>query len=650
MATDWNKLKVVDLKSELKRLGLPQNGLKADLVARLEAADSERAASQSASETLEEPEAVNGEVQPVEIPPEPTEAPEATEAVEVPEALEVSHSTPPDEYSNQSQAEAEAEATPAQEVSAPAITETKDLAPSTGDTPLQPTELIQDSQKRKRRSLSPAPSAEEVARKRAKQDNRDAQEDPVVANPVGEKADAVAEPQEEKEDVTRAPSDVEMEDTKDEAPVERERERDNGVTQPILADDANPDLQNGHAVEVVTNKTQATFQEPPEDEPSREQTYTAHPAEIERDVEPSIHPATSALYIKNFMRPLRPQAVKEHLLDLAAPIGAPAEEGTIVDFYLDTIRTHAFVVFNTISSASRVRTALHNRVWPDETNRKALWVDFIPSERFAEWVDMEQTSTGGRGSTNRYEVVYDNDEDGNVIVKLEEFDGAGPTKQAPPAPEPQLERKPSIPTGPSRQFSGIEGAPTGPRGFNSNRGPGMHPTRTGILDQPGQSTHAHPSVKYQPVSDDLVRRRLDAIAAAKTKDTDRDFGKDYKRYYFENGDTLVDRGREIFLGIRPPHRERQREREQRRETGREPAREPGRSRRAGGGGGGGGGGRRRGGMPIFHGVPRGGDRFRPGESGSSGRSRYPDDRSSRRDGYSRYADERLSRRDSYNRY
>ncbi|KAI1470633.1 uncharacterized protein F4812DRAFT_418415 [Daldinia caldariorum] len=639
MATDWNKLKVVDLKSELKRLGLPQNGLKADLVARLEAVDSERAASQSSGETPEETEAVNGEVQPVEIPPEATEAPE------------YSHATPPDESSKQSEvaAEAEAEATaiPGQEVSAPVLTETQELAPSTGDTLLHPTELIQDSQKRKRRSLSPAPSGEEVARKRARQDNRDAQEDPVVATPVGEKADAVAELQEDKEDTTRAPPDVEMEDTKDEAPVERERERDNGVTQPILADDANPDLQNGHAVEVVTNKTQATFQEPPEDEPSREQTYTAHPAEIERDVEPSIHPATSALYIKNFMRPLRPQAVKEHLLDLAASIGAPAEEGTIVDFYLDTIRTHAFVVFNTISSASRVRTALHNRVWPDETNRKALWVDFIPSERFAEWVDMEQTSTGGRGSTHRYEVVYDNDEDGNVIVKLEEFDGAGPTKQAPPAPEPQLERKPSIPTGPSRQFSGIEGAPTGPRGFNSNHGPGMHQTRAGILDQPGQSTHAHPIVRYQPVSDDLVRRRLDAIAAAKTKDTDRDFGKDYKRYYFENGDTLVDRGKEIFLGIRPPHREHQREREQRHETGREPAREPGRSRRAGGGGGGG---RRRGGMPIFHGVPRGGDRFRPGESGSSGRSRYSDDRSSRRDGYGRYADERPSRRDSYNRY
>ncbi|KAI8958682.1 hypothetical protein F5Y11DRAFT_335495 [Daldinia sp. FL1419] len=643
MATDWNKLKVVDLKSALKRLGLPQNGLKADLVARLEAADSERAASQTSDETPEAPEETepaNGEAQSSEVAPEATEAPE-----------EASESSPPDETSElsskqspkQSEPELETEPAPAQEVSVPIVTETQVAqASSASETPLQSTELMQDSQKRKRRSLSPAPSAEEVVRKRARQESRDSQEENVTSPNRGV-VDAVAEPREEqKEDVTQAPPDIDMEDARDEAPIDREE--NNGAVQSILADDANSDGQNGHASEVVINNAQATFEESPEDEHSRER-YTVHHAEIERDVEPSIHPATSALYIKNFMRPLRPQTVKEHLLTLATPMGAPVEDDTIVDFYLDTIRTHAFVLFNTISSASRVRTALHNRVWPDETNRKALWVDFIPSERFAEWVDIEQTSTGGRGSTNRYEVMYDNDEDGNVIVKLEEFDGVGPTTKQPPlAPEPQPERKPSIPTGPSR--SGIEGAPTGPRGFNSNRAPAVHPSRAGRLDQPGLSTEARPRVKYQPVSEDLARRRLDTIAAAKTKDFDRDFGKDYKRYYFENGDTLVDRGPEIFLGIRPPHRERQRERDQRREpgSGREPGGEP--SREPGPGRGRRGGGRRRGGMPIFHGVPRGGDRFRPGDaSGPSGRSRYPDDRGNRRD-YGRYADDRASRRNN----
>src|SRR5258708_5359564 len=39
--TDWNKAKVVDLRAELKKRGLPQTGLKPALVARLTAAENE---------------------------------------------------------------------------------------------------------------------------------------------------------------------------------------------------------------------------------------------------------------------------------------------------------------------------------------------------------------------------------------------------------------------------------------------------------------------------------------------------------------------------------------------------------------------------------------------------------------------------------
>ncbi|KAI1102259.1 hypothetical protein F4804DRAFT_313483 [Jackrogersella minutella] len=616
MPTDWNKLKVVDLKAELKRLGLPLYGLKADLVARLEA--EENVSSPTPEQDTEEAHDVNGELQPHQASSDTLEATEPTYPDKPPQ-----------------QAEGEPDATQAlRDTPAPSITETQVAAApsSSGATPLRTTELLQDSQKRKRRSLSPPPSIHEVARKRARQEDRDSQEID-VADPIVE-VDEATPRKEEKEDVIPAPSDIEMHGVKDDAP----NERDDSIAQVNLTQ-AHSNTQNGHPADIVMSNTHSTYEEPHEDKNSPEQHHTVYTADTERDVAPSIHPATSALYIKNFMRPLREYAVKDHLLDLATPVGAPVEENSIINFYLDNIRTHAFVVFNTISSAARVRTALHNRVWPDETNRKALWVDFMPPERFAEWVDMEQSSSGGRGLTSRYEVIYDTDEDGNVIVKLDEFDSTGPApKQAPLAPEPQPERKMSIPTGPSRPFSGIEGAPTGPRGFQGGRGSMLQSSRMGRLDQPGTSTRAFPNITYQPVSEELAKRRLEVIAAAKTKDSDKEGGKDYKRYYFENGDTLVDRGPEIFLGIRPPHREHGRQRDQRRE--------PARGRR--GGAGGGGGRRRAGGMPLFHGVPRGGDRFRPGDSSASsanGRSRYADDRGNRRDGYSRYRDDRGSRRD-----
>ncbi|KAI1386491.1 uncharacterized protein F4822DRAFT_410281 [Hypoxylon trugodes] len=626
MATEWNKLKVVDLKAELKRLGLPQNGLKAELVARLEAADSERAASEPSEGATDDTQTVNGDSQPEQ----------EQESSTVPEPTEPEPSLP-DEPSKQIESE---DVPAANDAPTPAAVEPQAApAPISSDaTPLQPTEVLQDSQKRKRRSLSPAPSAEEIARKRVKQESSQKQ-DENSTNAVSGEVDETVAPIEKSQESNQAPTDIEMQGVEDEAPIERghEHERDNGVAQSSPARDTHPDDQNGHPAEIVTNNMQPTPEEPVD-----EQMYTAQPTEIERDVEPSIHPATAALYIKNFMRPLRPQTVQQHLLDLATPAGVPIDEDTISDFYLDTIRTHAFVVFNTISSASRVRNALHNRVWPDETNRKALWVDFMPSEHFEGWVEMEQSTSGGRGSSSRFEVVYDHDNDGEVTARLEAFDGVAPTsKPAPVSSEPIPERKPSIPTGPSRPFAGIEGAPTGPRNFQAGRGPPMHPSRMGRVDQGGLPTRTSPVVMYQPVSDNIARRRLDAITAAKSKETGKDFGKEYKRYYFEHGDLLVDRGPEIFLGIRPPHRERERRGE------RPPIREAPRGRRGGGGGGS----RRRGGMPIFHGVPRGGDRFRPGDSatggGANGRSRYGDDRGSRRD---RFGDDRGSRRDGYSRY
>ncbi|KAI0009514.1 hypothetical protein F4779DRAFT_368041 [Xylariaceae sp. FL0662B] len=615
MATDWNKLKVVDLKAELKRLGLPQNGLKADLVSRLEAAASKNVVSESPDHSADEPMAdINGDAHQQQDAPEPPETSLPNESVQQAEL----------DPQPEPQAEPQAEPQPApamQDTSSTADTQNQaPLAPpSPSTTPLPPTEFAQDSQKRKRRSVTPAPSADDIARKRPRQEYEENKTHD-ASDSIPAKVDEMEHEKDGGEEFLEAPSKEDMETTRNEGSVERKDEDNERIGKKDIAENAPADVQNGYFSEAPTADLEPTPQEAHTDKPGhREQPYDSYPSEIERDVEPSIHPATSALYIKNFMRPLRPQAVRDHLLELATPPGISVDTDTIVDFYLDNIRTHAFATFNTISAASRVRNALHDRVWPDETNRKALWVDFIPAESFAEWVDIEQGLAGPRGSTNRYEVVYENDHEGNVTARLEERDAAYPAvKQPPPPPVPQPERKASIPTGPSRSFLGVEGAPLGPRGFQPSRGTMLHSNRMDRLDPPFLSTRTYPSIKYQPVPDELARRRQDSISAAKAKDYDRDFGKEYKRYYFEHGDILVDRGPEIFLGIRPPHRERERQRDQVR------------GRR---GGGGGGGGRRRGGrMPAYHGVPRGGDRFRPqGSSGASfgDRPRYEDDRGGR---------------------
>ncbi|KAF3007058.1 hypothetical protein E8E14_003376 [Neopestalotiopsis sp. 37M] len=688
MATDYSKMKVTELKAELKRLGLPQNGLKADLVARLEEADLE-ATEAPGLETDALPVAENDEVdeqaqeekednmseaaespapqsdtnqlppplpdlaeenaQPasitqdsVDIIQEQQDSKDAEGQSDVPQedipsptVHDQSASKPvgelspreiptggaqdssQDNLSSKDTAIPEAESATIVEAAQPTVVTdfaTSDPQPqvsilpsSSSATPMRPADILQDSQKRKRRSASPPPSPDGVNAKRARLESNQPE-------PATEQSET-----ENKESVQTEPDvsvDTPMDDAQPSVPANKEDDtRD--------ANESGPQDTRKHLGEDSERADSAMVDDVKEVSQLENNTGVGGPPveshtaeEIEHDVETSIHPATTALYIKNFMRPLRPQAVKDHLLDLATPMGVEIDDQTIPEFYLDNIRTHSFVLFNSVAAAKRVRNALHDRVWPDETNRKPLWIDYIPAERYHDWVEMELSAGGGRGSGSRYEVVYEHGPDGNVTANLEQSDAAPPASKPPPPGE----RKQSIPTGPSRGLTGIEGAPTGPRGFQG----GNRPPQGGFgarMDRGGgeyKTTSTHPSVAFQPVPEDLAQRRVDAIRQAKSRDYDQraDRNKEYRRYFFETGHQLVDRGPEIFLGIRPPHRERERRQEQDRDD----RRRGGRNRRNGRRGG-------NGGMPMHHGVPKGGDRYRGAaadreERGGRGLDRY----------------------------
>ncbi|ETS83794.1 hypothetical protein PFICI_05670 [Pestalotiopsis fici W106-1] len=680
MATDYSKLKVTELKAELKRLGLPQNGLKAELVARLEEATLEatEATDQEADalpiaendevneQVPEENENIMSEAAELPAPLSDTDPDQAEQNVQqAPSTQDAAHPRQEQQVSNDAEGQSDVPQEdipsqtaqdeqvakpigeePPQEVPMTGVQDSfqdnmssKDtaapepesaliaeaaqpivvtdfatsepqpqvsiLASSSSATPMRPADILQDSQKRKRRSASPPPSPDGTNTKRARLDS----EQPRLAAEQSET--------ENKEVVQTEPgvqTDTHMEDAQSGVPADQEDNTQdaNGPEPPDAHKHMGGDSERAGSAMVDDVK-----------EVSQLENSTAmggslidsRPAEEpEHDVEPSIHPATTALYIKNFMRPLRPQAVKDHLLDLATPMGVEIDDQTIPEFYLDNIRTHSFVLFNSVAAAKRVRNALHDRVWPDETNRKPLWIDYVPAERYHDWVQMELSAGGGRGSGNRYEVVYEHDRDGNVTANLEQSDAAPPASKPPPPGE----RKQSIPTGPSRGLTGIEGAPTGPRGFQGGSRPQSYGSR---MDRGGgeyKSTSTRPSVAFQPVPEDLAQRRLDAIRQAKSRDYDprTDRNKEYRRYFFETGHQLVDRGPEIFLGIRPPHRERERRQEQERDE----RRRGGRNRRNGRRGG-------NGGMPMHHGVPKGGDRYRGAaadreERGSRGLDRY----------------------------
>ncbi|KAJ8117022.1 hypothetical protein ONZ43_g4302 [Nemania bipapillata] len=608
---DYSKMKVVELKAELKRLGLPQNGLKVELISRLEEAAASEGGPGATPEQL-------AEAEPEATPPtEPSEA-------ELSGEPELANDAPgTSEVEPRQEPQAELTTTVAQDASGndPQAQTTSNTTSS--ETPLPVAEVAQDVQKRKRRSTTPPP-VDEVARKRLRQDDSEAVQDVEMEAAHDDECTAKA---------------AELDDSADH--VEDTRTRRGGSTAVEIneihdtrtEDQEDSAMANAGATDHQKESHSDSVVNDALDQETRNSNYEPEP-EPEPDIEPSMHPATRALYIKNFMRPLRPQAVRNHLLELATPANTPLDTSVITNFYLDNIRTHAFAVFTSVSAASRVRSALHKRVWPDETNRKALWIDFIPSASVDGWIDIEQQAKD-RGNMPRYGIIYERDGDGGIIASLEETDATQAARQGPASPIAHSDRKASIPTGPSRP-SGIENAPTGPRNPYPQSGP--PPTYLGRQDrlEPGfMRTKAAPAILYRPVSPELAQRRLDCLAQAKDRYYNEESGKDYHRYYFERDDVLVNRGPEIFLGIRPPHREKER-RELARASGVDPRDRNYRDRRGPpgppGAAGGGGGGRRRRRAPRPHGVPRGGDRFRPGSSYDD-RSVPDDRRPSHRDGY-----------------
>ncbi len=169
-------------------------------------------------------------------------------------------------------------------------------------------------------------------------------------------------------------------------------------------------------LDTATTSTKACREPQSRDDPVPQSTHhnndshqqeEYHIREGAEAVEPPLHIVTSALYIQNFMRPLQAPMVEEHHVNLATPAGQAPDLSLMVDFYLDQIRTHAFVLFKTASAAIQVRTALHNHVWPDERTRKPLWVDFVPPDKINGWIEREQSDGGSHNSLNKWEVVYE---------------------------------------------------------------------------------------------------------------------------------------------------------------------------------------------------------------------------------------------------
>lgn len=234
----------------------------------------------------------------------------------------------------------------------------------------------------------------------------------------------------------------------------------------------------------------------------------------DRPIVPALHVVTSAIYIRNFMRPLRPEPLRAHLVSLASPPGSSPDPTIVKSLFLDAMKTHALVILSDTKAASRVRASLQGSIWPPEGNRKELWVDFIPEDKAEGWIREEEDAitaekdarAAGRPiPAKKFEVVYPEDESGAVTAVFQEV-GAGAAAFNPPK-------------GPRRPSEQVFNAPAAPK----HSAPTQE-TRQGIeksfktLDELFLCTTAKPQLYYLPVTDDRSELRLKELDLETSRD------------------------------------------------------------------------------------------------------------------------------------
>ncbi|KAK5118409.1 hypothetical protein LTR62_002923 [Meristemomyces frigidus] len=584
MPTEYDKLKVAELKDVLKQRGIPQTGLsrKQQFIDAL-LSDDEKTNAPVPSDAADPVKNVSGtneaeEDEKMEVAVEAAPVTEESEAaapkvepvgVEAKRSEEIAEMEDPPERVEKEVAQAE----PADEV---AMESTPTLLATPQPASDAPEEVSSDLRKRKRRSLTPDPSDESVSKKLKAADgivselidgslpNAGVKETPeenaqkIQANEVIEDANTQADEIIENNMVHDAP--VPIDGTAD-----GETAQPYGSSDDMLRD-APPETTTSDAVlETATSNTPA-----PEDTP--------------RDVT-SLHAPTRALYIRDIIRPLQPTQLQEHLISLILD----ATPDAIEIFHLDLLRTHAFALFSSTSIAMTVRKALHNTVFPPEPTRKPLWVDYIPEDKVQQWIDAELQAGGtSRRDAKRWEVEYD-DSYGAMQATLREVRPGMPG----PAPQPR-QTSTSLPTQTQGQGMGMPNAPSGPRAKAPRQNDlssaphaarasqdTLHPSRLAhasedrdltnptpqksdsvsapfppsftALDSKFSATASKPKLYFLPQNREVADKRL----AVLTRETSRDWNGratadrhgggggvegQLRRYTFEDGDRLVDGG------------------------------------------------------------------------------------------------------------
>ncbi|KAK9243310.1 hypothetical protein V1506DRAFT_544905 [Lipomyces tetrasporus] len=490
---DYSKLKVVELKEELKSRGLSTAGLKKDLVQRLTDADAASATEENESterqvEATEQAEetasaAESGGVQSetpvpespkVEAPVQVAISETGTTVIEAAEADKVQALEPKaaseesgageavDVRDSERKAESEG---PTKVENASVLTVDIDKSAPADEFPERPpsAEIKQHSEELNsveaekpvattKRKASPEAEAEDVSVKRIKNESRSYNE--LIAEKEPEVTDEHLAEREPEATGRAEPVKREIKEGENSVAVEAEAI---GAVEPVKEE--TKDDENSVAVDRNPNTPQEKYR------------------------------PTKSVYIQNFSRPLNIPSLKSHLESLAG--------SRLVKFWIDSIRTHCYTIFESVEAASKVREEVYGQTFPlEEKGRKKLATEYIPDSKVDEWIEFEESD---QGRLRKWEVSFgdglSNGVDADAIKLVEagtkpQNNGASFRERLNPRHSPWVDTTRSM-------------------GIADSSTVNMANVKVKSLDELFKKTNAKPSLYYCEAPEDVVRQRLE---------------------------------------------------------------------------------------------------------------------------------------------